>query len=70
VASERRHNGVGISARYLDEGCKPRMPFNERHDVAVLRTGDQVSLSMAGNGSVFDLGGSLSDRDGTDYLAA
>jgi hypothetical protein len=25
---------------------------------------------MARNGSVFDLGGTLSDRDGTNYLAA
>jgi hypothetical protein len=69
VARERRHDGIRVSAGYLDEGRKPRLPFNQGHDVAVLRTRDQVALPMARNGSVFDLGGTLSDRDGTHYLA-
>jgi hypothetical protein len=46
------------------------MPFNEGYDVTVLRTGNQIALPMAGNGSLFDLGGALSDGDGTDDLAA
>ena len=57
VARERRHDGIRISAGYFDEGRKPRPPFNQGHDVAVLRARDQVALPMARNGSVFDLGG-------------
>jgi hypothetical protein len=46
------------------------MPFNESYDVTVVRTGNQISFPMAGNGSVFDFGGALSDGNGTDDLAA
>ena len=70
MASERRYDGVRVSAGHLDERCKPGMPFNEGHDVAVLRTRDQIALPVAGYGSVFDPGGPLADGDGTDYLAA
>ena len=46
------------------------MTLHERDDVTVLRAAEQIAFPMTGNGSVFDVRGTLSDRDSIGDLSA
>src|ERR1700687_2212244 len=46
------------------------MPFDQGHDVSVVRARDQIPFPMTGNGPVVDLSGPLPDGDGVRYPTA
>ena len=54
----------GVFAAYLDQGGKTRMSLHQRGDVTVFCAPDEIAFPMAGDGTVLDFCGPLSDGDG------
>jgi hypothetical protein len=66
LVAERADGGLCVLARDPHEHHEARVALHERGEVCVSRTGDQVSLPMAGNGTVLDLGRALAYRRRTE----
>ena len=63
-------HGRRICTRHLDEGHVSRRALDERRDMTVLGAGQQIALSMAGDGAVLDRRRPFGDGDGIDDLSA
>src|SRR5271170_3513103 len=70
MARESGQNVLGLMIGNFDQGGIARMTLDQRDDLAALRTAQQIPFPVTGNGSVFDLRGSLSNRDRLGDLAA
>ena len=40
---------------YFYQRCEARVPFHQGHNMAVLRTTDQIALPVTWNGSILDI---------------
>lgn len=69
VRAESRHHGLGVLAVDFHKHRKPGVPLDERRDVGIATSGNEVAVPMPGNGSVLDLRGSMGNRDPVDNLA-
>lgn len=69
LRAEGRHHGLGVLAVNLHKHCKPGVPLDERRDVGIATSGNEVAFPMPRDGSVLDLGGSIGDGDPVDNLA-
>ena len=67
--TERGYHGCGVLARDLEKHRKASMALDERHDVGVVRSGEEVSFPVAWHGAILDLGRPLADGDGIDDLS-
>ena len=56
-------------ARHLHQHHEPRLAFDQRGDVSVVGSGQQVSLPVTWNGSILGLRRSLADGDRVQDLA-
>ncbi len=70
MRAEGSHHGLGVLAVDFHEHRKPGVPLDERRDVGITASGNEVAFPMPGNGSVLDLRGSIGNRDTVDNLAA
>ena len=57
-------NAVAVLATDLDQYDKPRAAFDQRGDMAVSGTTQQIAFPMAGNGAVLDLCRAVTNREG------
>lgn len=69
LRAESRHHGLGVLAVDFHEHRKPGMPLDERRDMGIAPSGNEIAFPMPGNGSVLDLRGSIGNRDPVDNLA-
>lgn len=69
VRAEGRHHGLGALAADFDEHRKSGVPLDERRDVSIVTSGNEVALPMSENGSVCDLRGAIGNRDPVDNVA-
>jgi uncharacterized protein YqfA (UPF0365 family) len=63
VGGERVHHGLGVLAADLDQHQVAGGPLDQRRDVRVARSREQVALPVSRHGSILDLGRPLADRD-------
>ncbi len=69
LRAEGRHHGLGVLAVHFHKHRKPGVPLDERRDVGIATSGNEVAFPMPRNGSVLDLRGSIGNRDPVDNLA-
>ena len=56
-------NALGVLVRDFSQHDKTGMPLNQRGDVTVVRTRDQIALPMARNGTIIDLSRAFTNGD-------
>lgn len=69
LRAEGRHHGLGVLARDFHEHRKPGVPLDERRDVGIAPSSNEVAFPMSRNSSVLDRRGSMGNRDPVDNLA-
>ena len=66
--NQNADDAVAVLAANLEQHDKTLGAFDQRGDVAVSGTAQQIAFSVAGNGTILDLRRSVPDRHGIDDL--
>src|SRR5450759_152022 len=70
LLDECRHHALGSLVFYFDQRNVTRMTLHQCCNIAVVRTGDQITFPMSWDSSVLSRSRSLADADGMRYLAS
>ena len=70
LLGERRQHSRRVPSRQLHKHREPAVPLDQGDDVGVVRTGEQITLPMTGDGAILGLGRSLADGDNRGFVLA
>ena len=68
VRAKGRHHGLGVLARDFHQHRKPGVPLDERREVGIATSGNEVAFPMTRDGSVFDLRSAIGNGNPIDNL--